>query len=64
VNATTDGNIFPPYALPSALGIIFASPLSSTKAASEFVVPRSIPIIRPIFYATFHYLFRILKIKK
>ncbi|VUT26204.1 MAG: hypothetical protein MASP_01380 [Candidatus Methanolliviera sp. GoM_asphalt] len=59
VNATTDGNIFPPYALPSALGIIFASPLSSTNAASEFVVPRSMPIIRPIFicpYVSYHIL--------
>src|SRR3972149_5797645 len=44
VNATTDGNILPPYVEPSALGIIFGVP-PSMYAASEFVVPRSIPMI-------------------
>src|SRR2546428_7019823 len=43
VKATTDGNIFPPYALPSALGIIRGGP-PSMYAASELVVPRSIPM--------------------
>src|SRR5436190_22989051 len=47
VKATTDGNIFPPYALPSALGMIFGVP-PSMSAASEFVVPRSIPMILAI----------------
>src|SRR6266571_1283601 len=47
VKATTDGNIFPPYALPSALGMIFGVP-PSMYAASEFVVPRSIPMILAI----------------
>ena len=28
VNATTDGNIFPPYVEPSALGMIFGAPPS------------------------------------
>ena len=42
--AITDGNIFPPYVEPSALGMIFGCP-ASMKAASEFVVPRSIPMI-------------------
>src|SRR5207244_2836211 len=47
VKATTDGNIFPPYALPSALGIIRGVP-PSMYAASELVVPRSIPMILAI----------------
>src|SRR3990172_8284520 len=44
VNAITDGNILPPYVEPSALGMIFGVP-PSMYAASEFVVPRSIPMI-------------------
>src|SRR4030066_2374366 len=44
VNATTDGNILPPYVEPSALGMIFGVP-PSMYAASEFVVPRSILMI-------------------
>src|SRR3972149_2791212 len=44
VNPTTDGNILPPYVEPSALGMIFGAPCS-IYAASEFVVPRSIPMI-------------------
>ena len=47
VKATTDGNIFPPYALPSALGMILGAP-PSMHAASELVVPRSIPMILAI----------------
>src|SRR5438552_14213758 len=47
VKATTDGNIFPPYALPSALGVIRGVP-PSMYAASELVVPRSIPMILAI----------------
>src|SRR5712691_4386663 len=51
VKATTDGNIFPPYALPSALGMIFGVP-PSMYAASEFVVPRSIPMILAICFTS------------
>src|SRR6266704_2140137 len=51
VKATTDGNIFPPYALPSALGMIFGVP-PSMYAASEFVVPRSIPMILAIRFTS------------
>src|SRR5437879_9285470 len=47
VKATTDGNIFPPYALPSALGMIRGVP-PSMYAASELVVPRTIPMILAI----------------
>src|SRR5205814_8976807 len=47
VKATTDGNIFPPYALPSALGMILGAP-PSMYAASELVVSRSIPMILAI----------------
>src|SRR5437899_11191435 len=51
VKATTDGNIFPPYALPSALGIIRGVP-PSLYAASELVVPRSIPMILAIRFTS------------
>src|SRR2546427_5399232 len=51
VKATTDGNIFPPYALPSALGIIRGVP-PSMYPASELVVPRSIPIILAIRFTS------------
>src|SRR2546422_5811680 len=51
VKATTDGNIFPPYALPSALGMIRGVP-PSMYAASELVVPRSIPIILAIRFTS------------
>src|SRR3989442_1305557 len=51
VKATTDGNIFPPYALPSALGIIRGVP-PSMYAASELVVPRSIPMILAICFTS------------
>src|SRR2546428_6772931 len=51
VKATTDGNIFPPYALPSALGIIRGVP-PSMYAASELVVPRSIPMILAIRFTS------------
>ena len=44
VNATTDGNIFPPNVDPSAEGMITGLPPSKC-AASELVVPKSIPII-------------------
>src|SRR3989304_3952856 len=47
VNATTDGNIFPPYVLPSALGMMRGVP-ASMYAPSEFVVPRSMPMILAI----------------
>ena len=43
VNATTDGMVRPP----SALGMTVGSPPSIT-ATTEFVVPRSIPMILPI----------------
>src|SRR2546428_683799 len=51
VKATPDGNIFPPYALPSALGMIRGVP-PSMYAASELVVPRSIPIILAICFTS------------
>src|SRR5437870_12726520 len=51
VKATTDGNIFPPYALPSALGMIRGVP-PSMYAASELVVPRSIPMILAICFTS------------
>src|SRR3989449_1672690 len=51
VKATTEGNIFPPYALPSALGIIRGVP-PSMYAASELVVPRSIPMILAIRFTS------------
>src|SRR5437667_10920061 len=51
VKATTDGNIFTPYALPSALGIIRGVP-PSIYAASELVVPRSIPMILAIRFTS------------
>src|SRR2546425_424147 len=51
VKATTDGNFFPPYALPSALGIIRGVP-PSMYAASELVVPRSIPTILAIRFTS------------
>src|SRR5438128_8399260 len=51
VKATTDGNIFPPYALPSALGMIRGVP-PSMYAASELVVPRSVPIILDICFTS------------
>src|SRR3989475_6703339 len=51
VKARRDGNIFPPYALPSALGIIRGVP-PSMYAASELVVPRSIPIILAIRFTS------------
>src|SRR6266581_3683292 len=51
VKATTDGNIFPPYALPSALGMIRGVP-PSMYAASELVVPRSIPMILAIRFTS------------
>jgi hypothetical protein len=44
VNATTDGVVRPP----SALGITVGSPPSRT-AMHEFVVPRSMPIVLPMF---------------
>ena len=44
VNATTEGNIFPPNVEPSAEGMITGLP-PSKYAASELVVPKSIPII-------------------
>src|SRR5437773_5614303 len=47
VRATPHGNILPPYALPSALGMILGAP-PSMYAASELVVPRSIPMILAI----------------
>ena len=52
MKATTDGNIFPPNVEPSAEGIITGLP-PSKYAASEFVVPRSMPIITSfaIFYS-------------
>src|SRR5271165_2982068 len=43
VNPTTDGVVRPP----SSLGMTFGSPPSMT-ATTEFVVPKSIPIILPI----------------
>src|SRR5882757_1601783 len=43
VNPTTDGVVIPP----SSLGMTFGSPPSIT-ATTEFVVPKSIPIILPI----------------
>jgi hypothetical protein len=49
VKATTEGKAFPPTVLPSALGIIVGLPPIST-AAAEFDVPKSIPIIFPIFF--------------
>src|SRR3990170_5875034 len=52
VNAITDGNIFPPYVEPSALGMIFGVP-ASMYAASEFVVPRSMPMILAMFLTFF-----------
>src|SRR3989304_4323164 len=52
VNATTDGNIFPPYVEPSALGMILGVP-PSMYAASEFVVPRSMPMILPLVLTFF-----------
>src|SRR6267143_1347658 len=55
VNATTDGNIFPPYVEPSALGMIFGAP-PSMYAASEFVVPKSIPMILAILLTLFRIL--------
>src|SRR3989449_9022173 len=51
VKATTDGNIFPPYALPSALGMIRGVP-PSMYPASELVVPRSIPMILAIRFTS------------
>src|SRR5438093_7113235 len=51
VKATTDGNIFPPYALPSALGMIRGVP-PSMYAASGWVVPRSIPMILAICFTS------------
>src|SRR3989442_14700292 len=51
VRATGEGNIFPPYALPSALGIIRGVP-PSMYAASELVVPRSIPTILAIRFTS------------
>src|SRR3989449_5757324 len=51
VKPTREGNIFPPYALPSALGIIRGVP-PSMYAASELVVPRSIPIILAIRFTS------------
>src|SRR5437879_12232143 len=51
VKPTTDGNILPPYALPSALGIIRGVP-PSMYAASELVVPRSIPMILAIRFTS------------
>src|SRR2546428_11774154 len=47
VKPTAEGTSRPPYALPSALGIIRGVP-PSMYAASELVVPRSIPIILAI----------------
>ena len=44
VNATTDGNAFPPIEVPSAAGIKVGFPPITT-AAAELLVPRSIPII-------------------
>src|SRR5246127_1940783 len=46
VNATTDGVVRPP----SSLGITLGSPPSIT-ATTEFVVPKSIPIILAICFA-------------
>src|SRR5436309_14940252 len=51
VKATTDGSSFPPYALPSALGVIRGVP-PSMYAASELVVPRSIPMILAIRFSS------------
>src|SRR3989442_4832834 len=51
VKATTDGNIFPPYALPAALGIIRGVP-PSMYASSELVVPRSIRMILAIRFTS------------
>src|SRR3989449_3092517 len=48
VNATPYRSIFPPYVGPSPLGIIVRGP-PSMYAASESVVPRSIPMILAIF---------------
>src|SRR2546428_3318564 len=45
------GTFFPPYALPSALGIIRGVP-PSMYPASELVVPRSIPIILAIRFTS------------
>jgi hypothetical protein len=49
VNATYDGNAFPPKLVPSAEGIIVGLPPSIT-AAAELLVPRSIPIILAILF--------------
>ena len=43
LNATTEGNAFPPTVAPSAAGIIVGLPPMTT-AAAELLVPRSIPI--------------------
>src|SRR5437867_13374666 len=51
LKATTDGNIFPPYALPSALGMIRGVP-PSMPAGSELVVPRSIPMSLAICFTS------------
>src|SRR5256885_7323531 len=51
VRAPREGNIFPPYALPSALGMIRGVP-PSMYAASELVVPRSIPMILAICFTS------------
>ena len=57
VNATTDGNILPPNVEPSAEGIITGLP-PSRYAASELVVPKSIPIITSFaILLTFYYYF-------
>ena len=44
LKATTEGNAFPYWVVPSALGIIVGFPACNT-AAAELLVPRSIPII-------------------
>ena len=46
VKPTTDGVVF----APSEFGMTLGSPPSRT-ATQEFVVPKSIPMILPIFYS-------------
>ncbi len=44
--------IYHEFTAPSDASDLIDIALSSINAASEFVVPRSIPIIRPIFLST------------
>ena len=48
VKATMDGNALPPIVVPSAAEIIVGLP-PTMLAAAELLVPKSIPIILPIY---------------